>query len=195
MELTRKRQYGRKGRRRRMEGRQQEFAGRLKAFRPVDWELIPDLGLYMDQVVTFVERCCHGLFMDGDRIFTPSMVNNYVKIGLVDRPVAKKYGREQLAQLLMICVLKQSISAENMKTLVQPPEGTPMRAHYEGFCQTESDVFAELAGSQPQPLMACAVQGAAYQLLCNTLLQSAKEKPEPAIKEAKADSAKPAKKK
>ena len=177
--------------------RQQQFASRLKAFQPVPWDLIPDLGLYMDQVITFVERSCRDLFMDGDRIFTPSMVNNYVKIGLVDRPVAKKYGREHLAQLLMICVLKQSISSENMKTLVQPPAGTAMQAHYESFCQTERAVFSALSDTQPLPLMACAVQGAAYQLLCNNLLQSAspkKGKQEPA-KEPKVEAVKPAKKK
>jgi hypothetical protein len=181
-----------------MADRQQQFTERLKAFQPTPWDLIPDLGLYMDQVITFVERQCKELFMDGDRIFTPSMLNNYVKIGLVDRPVAKKYAREQLAQLLMLCVLKQSISSENMKTLMQPPEGIPMRAHYEGFCQTEQAVFSALGDTQPLPLMACAVQGAAYQLLCNTLLHSAKPakgKLEPAAKETKAEAAKPAKKK
>ena len=167
-----------------MTEKQQEFAGRLKAFHPVGWDLIPDLGLYMDQVITFVERQCRDLFMDGDRIFTPSMVNNYVKIGLVDRPVAKKYGREQLAQLLMICVLKQSISSENMKTLVRPPENSALREHYESFCRTEQAVFSALGDAQP--LMECAVQGAAYQLLCSALLftpKPAKGKPEPAARE------------
>jgi hypothetical protein len=166
-----------------MTEKQLQFAARLKGFQPVPWELIPDLGLYMDQVITFVERQCRELFMAGDRIFTPSMINNYVKIGLVDRPVAKKYGREQLAQLLMVCVLKQSISTENMKTLVQPQEGLSMQAHYEDFCQTQRTVFASLGDTPPLPLMTCAVQGAAYLLLCNSLLynpQPPKGKPEPA---------------
>lgn len=181
-----------------MADKQQEFTSRLRSFQPVAWEQIPDLGLYMDQVITFIERSCRELFMDGDRIFTPSMVNNYVKISLVDRPVAKKYGREQLAQLLMICVLKQSISAENMKTLVQPPEGTTIQAHYESFCQTEQAVFAVLGDLQPQPLLAYAVQVAAYQLLCNTLLytdKKAEKKPVPPPKNGKAEAAKPSKKK
>ena len=181
-----------------MADRQQEYTSRLKAFQPTPWEQIPDLGLYMDQVITFIERQCRELFMNDDRIFTPSMINNYVKIGLVDRPVSKKYGREQLAQLLMICVLKQSISAENMKTLVQPPAGTAMRAHYEGFIQTELAVFAALGDTRPMPLMDCAVRGAAYQLLCSTLLadrKPARGKQEPAKKDMKPETAKPARKK
>lgn len=182
-----------------MTEKQLQFAARLKGYKPVPWELIPDLGLYMDQVITFVERQCRELFMAGDRIFTPSMVNNYVKIGLVDRPLAKKYGREQLAQLLMICVLKYSISTENMKTLVQPQDGASMQAHYEDFCQTQRSVFASLSDALPQPLMDCAMRGAAYLLLCNTLLTPAPPaKPEPpAAKDtaAKPEAAKPAKKK
>ncbi|MBE0601500.1 MAG: hypothetical protein IH607_06895 [Firmicutes bacterium] len=59
-------------------------------------------------------------------------------------------------------------------------------------------MFAALSALQPQPLMVCAVQGAAYQLLCSTLLyadpQEAK-KPAPPAKEQKADEPKPQKKK
>ena len=177
-----------------MTQKQQQFAAQLKEYQPVPWELIPDLGLYMDQVITYIERQCKELFMEGDRIFTPSMVNNYVKIGLVDRPVAKKYGRDQLAQLLMICVLKQSISSENMKTLVQPPENTTMQAHYETFCQTELKAFSALTDALPLPLLTCAVQGAAFLLLCNTLLARQPEpKPKPVSKDP--EPAKPEKKK
>ena len=182
-----------------MADKQQEFTSRLKTFQPTSWELIPDLGLYMDQVITFIERQCKELFMDGDRIFTPSMVNNYVKIGLVERPVAKKYGREQLAQLLMICILKQSISAENMKSLVQPPAGRFHAGSLRKLLPYESRrCLRRSADLQPQPLMVCAVQGAAYQLLSNTLLcadKAEEKKQAPAQKEAKADAEKPSKEK
>ncbi len=154
-----------------MMDRQALFAARLGAFSPIPWDLIPDFGLYMDQVVTFVERQCKTLFMEGERVFTPAMVNNYVKYGLVSRPIEKKYGREQLAQLMMICVLKQSTSTDGMKALLPPPEGTSMQAHYETFCHTETAVFGDLCKALPYPsAMACAVQGAAYLFLCNALL-------------------------
>lgn len=160
-----------------MDERQAAFRDRLTAFNPAPWALIPDFGLYMDQVVTFVERQCRTLFMEGERVFTPAMVNNYVKFGLVSRPVDKKYGRDQLAQLMMICVLKQSASTEGMKALLTPPEGVSMQAHYEAFCTTEKNVFQSLARALPLPSpTACAVQGAAYLFLCNALLAN---KPEP----------------
>ncbi|MDD3409897.1 MAG: DUF1836 domain-containing protein [Eubacteriales bacterium] len=160
-----------------MEARKQQFAKRLEDFAPVAWDQIPDLGLYMDQVITFLERQCKSLFSEGERIFTPSMVNNYVKFGLVDRPVGKKYGREQLAQLLMICTLKQAASSDGMKLLLTVPQGESMQQHYERFCRTQREVFAALSASIPTtPPMACAIQGAAYRFLCNAVLVREEEK-------------------
>jgi len=161
-----------------MQDRQALFASRLESFSPVAWEQIPDFGLYMDQVITFVESRCKSLFMEGERVFTPAMVNNYVKFGLVDRPNGKKYGRDQLAQLMMICVLKQATSADGMKALLKPPEGISLQAHYEAFCNTEKTVFTALGEALPLPSpMNCAVQGAAYLFLCNALLAKLPEEP------------------
>ena len=39
------------------------------------------------------------------------MINNYVKLGMMSRPVKKRYSRAHLASLVMVCVLKQTISA------------------------------------------------------------------------------------
>lgn len=153
---------------------QSAFATRLAAYTPVKWEYIPDLGLYMDQVITFVERQCKALYLDNERILTPAMVNNYVKMGLVSRPDGKKYAQEHLAQLLMICVLKQASSAEGMKLLLTPPEGEDIKTHYEHFCQTQIEVFSTLLSELPlQSPTTCAVRGAAYRFLCNAILFAA----------------------
>ena len=77
------------------------------------WELLPDIGLYMDQVITLMDRTFSPALPKGE--MTKSMVNNYVKVGLIPRPAGKKYDREHLAMLLMICVLKQALSMESMQ--------------------------------------------------------------------------------
>ena len=70
-------------------------------------EDIPNIDLYMDQVMVLMERYL-ALFSDGkDKLITPSMINNYVKLGLIPPPVKKKYSREHLARLMTICMLKQ----------------------------------------------------------------------------------------
>ena len=76
------------------------------------WETLPDIGLYMDQVITLMERT-FSPFLPGAEI-TKSMVNNYVKVGLIKRPVGKRYDREHLALLIMIGVLKQALSMEQV---------------------------------------------------------------------------------
>ncbi|MEG0742340.1 MAG: DUF1836 domain-containing protein [Clostridia bacterium] len=160
---------------------QAAFAARLAEYAPLPWEQIPDLGLYMDQVLTFIERQCRTLYAPGERVFTPAMVNNYVKQGLVSRPDGKKYGREQLAQLLMICVLKQATSGEGMKRLLTPGAGEAVQALYSHFCATQTAVFHTLAEELPLPsAMTCAVRNAAYHLLCNELLTMPEQTPEEA---------------
>ena len=159
-----------------MQEQQKFFLEQLATFRYVPWEQIPDLGLYMDQVITFVERQYKGLYGAEGRIVTPTMVNNYVKMGLVNRPVSKKYGKEQLAQLLMICTLKQGASAEGMKRLLALPEGGTVQALYEEFCRQQRQVFDELGSVLPLPsLMDGALRNAAYGFWCNAVLQPEKK--------------------
>ena len=80
------------------------------------WKLLPDIGLYMDQVITLMDRTFSPALPKGE--MTKSMVNNYVKVGLIPRPVGKKYDREHLAMLLMICVLKQALSMESISQIL-----------------------------------------------------------------------------
>ena len=83
------------------------------------WEHLPDIGLYMDQVLTLVER---QLTMyrrgDDDRLVSAAMVNNYIKDGLVPRAESKKYAPSHLALLLMIGTLKQVLSIPDIKRMI-----------------------------------------------------------------------------
>jgi hypothetical protein len=95
------------------------------------------------------------------------MVNNYVKSGLVKRPVGKKYDRVQLAQLMMLCILKQVASLEEMKLLMTPPPGEDMQGLYASFCKTQESVFESLAGRPPEATaMQYAIEAAAFRSLC-----------------------------
>ena len=95
------------------------------------WEALPDFGLYMDQVIVLMERALKGVLPEGE--LTKSMVNNYVKVGLIPRPVRKKYEREHLALLLMICILKQALSMEEIAALLSTLCSEGARTGYELF--------------------------------------------------------------
>lgn len=154
-----------------MESRER-FTERLRGYSPPAWEELPDLGLYMDQIITYLERQCRALHGDKQRIITPAMINNYVKCGLVIRPKGKKYNREQLAQLMMLCMLKQAVSLEDLGLLMQARDPDSLEALYRTFCATQSKAVQDLVKMLPQlsPL-ACAVQASSYQLLCEEFLR------------------------
>lgn len=134
------------------------------------WEVLPDFGLYMDQLVTYVERC----FSQEDTTpLTPAMINNYVKCGLIDRPTGKKYSRESLAQLLMVCRLKQMASLDTMKRLLHPGDGATTEAMYHTFGQVQERIRASFATLPTADPLACALEAATYQTICRLLLDKA----------------------
>lgn len=104
-----------------------------EALRLPQWDTLPDFGLYMDQVIVLTENALRGVLPAGE--LTKSMVNNYVKVGLIPRPVGKKYDREHLAMLLMICILKQAMSMEEISALMNMLCHKDVRQGYEQFLE------------------------------------------------------------
>ncbi len=95
----------------------EELRARMGAERPASWEQLPDLALYMDQLISYMPRqLIH--FEDGD-VLTSAMVNNYIKDGLLPRAEGKRYGRTHLAYLTAICAMKQVMSMKEMAALLQ----------------------------------------------------------------------------
>lgn len=148
--------------------RQLAFAQSAGCYQPLRWEQIPDLGLYMDQVITFMDRQCAVLYGPQEHVLTRAMVNNYVKMGLVTRPVDKKYSRESLSQLLMVCTLKQALSTEGIKQLLALEPGQTQQELYEHFRTLQANSLQDLSRELPlSSAMTCAVCCATYRFLCN----------------------------
>lgn len=107
---------------------------RLRQQRPVDWEHLPDFPLYMDQVLSYMDR--QVLRFDENDTLTAAMVNNYTKSGLVPRAEGKKYNREHLAYLTAICVLKQVLSAKDIDLLIRESiqSSSAVETGYADFC-------------------------------------------------------------
>ena len=80
---------------------------------------IPNIDLYMDQVVTFLEKQL-AIFQTSslDKQITSSMINNYVKGEVVSSPIAKKYNREHLALIEEVCTLKQVLTIAEVKQIL-----------------------------------------------------------------------------
>ena len=78
------------------------------------WEEIPNIDLYLDQVLLYVNQVCAPISPDKEKGLTASMVNNYVKHGYLTKPDKKKYQRKQIARLIAITTLKSVFSIQEI---------------------------------------------------------------------------------
>lgn len=120
----------------------------LQDKRPGNWEQLPDIGLYMDQVLTYVDRQL-SLYRRSDKehVLTPAMINNYIKDNLLPRADMKKYAPNHLAILTMIGALKQVFSMQDLQILLGGLEGPEQaRAFYLCFLNGQNRVVSQTAG-------------------------------------------------
>ena len=134
-----------------------------------DWDSIPDLGLYMDQVVVLLVQYIalrgeiRGAFAKiqygkmllvqylgfipsipgGKESFvTSSAINNYVRLKIMPAPVKRKYYRVHIAYLIMILTMKQSISISDVQKILPADSSEDcVRSVYEAY----SEKFRQLA--------------------------------------------------
>ena len=122
------------------------FRRQLESLRPSDWDTLPDFPLYMDQVLSYMER--QTIRLDESDALTASMVNNYTKNGLVPRAEGKKYNREHLAYLTFICILKQVMSSRDMDLLIRTEltGDRPVEDGYGAFLHSLDGALTATAG-------------------------------------------------
>lgn len=113
------------------------------------WHELPDLELYMDQVVSVVERSLEPLKSgEESKPITPTMINNYVKQHLVAAPVNKKYGRSQLSSLMMIGILKRFMSlSEIAESIALLRTGRSEQEVYDLFCAAIEEELHAVSGA------------------------------------------------
>ena len=152
----------------------------IDSWEPVKWEVLPDIDLYMDQVVTYLRRQL-ALFQDDSEasLVTRSIINNYVKDGIVPRPVNKRYAREQLSALMMACVLKRVLPMQQVKQLLRPGDQESYAAFSLGLKKAlsrEAEALERMEGESLQDLaLDYALRAAANCLMADRLLNMAKE--------------------
>jgi hypothetical protein len=120
---------------------------------PAEFDMLPDIGLYMDQVQTYIDRQL-GLYRrdDNDRLLTPAMINNYIKDNLIPRAEIKKYTPTHLALLIMIGTLKQVLSIPNLVQLLsairEPAEVQTLYQYYRQIQQSSLEEIVSQVGSE-----------------------------------------------
>ncbi len=81
---------------------------------------IPNINLYMEQVLSFLnDELLEFKRNSKDKIYTKSMINNYVKSQVLSKPDNKKYTPNHVIELLLIFYMKQILSLEDIKSLLE----------------------------------------------------------------------------
>lgn len=82
---------------------------------------IPNIDLYMDQVLTFMNGHLQKVKRyEDDKILTKTMINNYAKNHLLPAPDKKKYSKEHVLVLMFIYYFKNILSIGDIQSILNP---------------------------------------------------------------------------
>lgn len=129
------------------EERLQLWMNEMQTYRLPRWDELPDIELYMDQVITLIERYLYPLVEHSEdeknKVITSAMINNYVKLGIMPKPYKKRYERIHLAHMIVITVLKQVILIPEVKQgiYLQTIISGDISAAYDLFCDELEDAL------------------------------------------------------
>ena len=122
------------------------------------YEQLPDIPLYSDQIVDSLTRLTAPLLGPDEHVITAPMINNYVKQRLLPPPEKKRYGREHLALLYCIALLKQTFSISEISAMLQiQTRSYPFPVAYNYFCR-ELESALQAAFSTREFAPSCASQ-------------------------------------
>lgn len=97
-----------------------EYIEKIENFKLPNYELLPSIPLYMEQVTKYINMSLAPLVNDDNSsLITGYMVNNYVKAKIINPPKDKQYDDEHIAYLIFITLLKNSASLKDIATFIE----------------------------------------------------------------------------
>lgn len=125
----------------------EKLSEQFKNFCVTEWDALPDIELYMDQVTAYLNKLLKPQLPGEDAaLISASMVHNYVKHGHITPPEKKKYKKEQLAALYMLCSVKQALAIPDAAVLLEVLTAAGgQEAAYSRFVAMQRTAFAETA--------------------------------------------------
>ena len=113
-----------------------QYSEIMSAVKLTTWSQLPEFAVYCDQMLQIVQDELSFMQIGDEKLITKSMVNNYVKWGMLPKPEKKKYGKLHIACVIVITILKQVLPISNIKAGIELQivlEGKE-RA-YDSFCK------------------------------------------------------------
>ncbi|HHU90439.1 MAG TPA: DUF1836 domain-containing protein [Clostridiaceae bacterium] len=124
-----------------------DWVTEMENYRMPNWNDLPDIDLYMDQVITYLEKQLAVFSKNEDeKLITPAMINNYVKNEIIPRPLNKKYTREHMAHLISVLNLKNILSLMDINRLISHEElDKPINELFDQLNSIQNEAFKDTA--------------------------------------------------
>lgn len=108
----------------------------LSTFHLPRFHELPAVPLYKEQVIDYLEDVMKQLTLHTDeKLLTPTMLNNYVKQKIVSPPKDNKYTQKHLAYLVVVCLLKQIYTLNEVCDLIRVQiHHAEIEPSYDYFC-------------------------------------------------------------
>ncbi|MGQ7367095.1 DUF1836 domain-containing protein [Streptococcus suis] len=107
------------------------------------WHELPDLDLYLDQVLLYVNQVTISPDDIEQKKLTAAMVNNYVKHKQIEKPIKKKYQKQQVARLIALTILKNVFSiqeiSQTLHLLLQSSNSETLYNHFVDCMRNEEN--------------------------------------------------------
>lgn len=119
----------------------QELLNNLQLDKNITLQDMPEIDLYMDQVIQLFEnKFCDTVRSKDEKVLTKTMINNYAKDKLLMPIKNKKYSKEHIILLSLIYQLKGSLSINDIKKAFTPAvnsfgtkDSFPLRDFYDSY--------------------------------------------------------------
>ena len=132
-----------------------QLAERMCSLHVTRLDEMPRIELYLDQVLTLVTRELEFMQVPGDTVVTGSMVNNYVKQGVIPAPRKKRYTRRHLGSLLFVCAFKRVFSIAQVKQIMERiyASGVDLEWLYDATCSLLERSLAACFSEESDPMV------------------------------------------
>ncbi len=122
-------------------------------FRMPRYNELPNIGLYIDQVLAYMDEIFRELNLSREeKLLTSSMVNNYVKKGVIPASVKKRYYREHLAYLVIVCIAKQIFTIDEIARMIKIQQAAyNIDITYNYICDELEKILVSVFNEEPLP--------------------------------------------
>jgi len=142
-----------------------DWTAQIAAFTFPRWQELPEIDLYMDQVVGYLSQKL-AVFYDAEdaeaKGITATMINNYVKQRVIASPVKKRYNRAAVSALMVLFCVKQVLPIGLCGTLIsrclaQTQTDDPALFH-DRFCHVFEEVLHHTVAEDEDPAYLAALR-------------------------------------